>query len=176
IADGPVVRLDGDLLHASAESLDAYIAKQNRYTSLQAAALHARGNRAGALHLALSPLARFVRFYVLKLGFLDGAAGFAHIAIGAQSEFTFARVDLADADATAQLFGDGNFDSVVHLAAQPGVRYSLVNPGAYVRNNLVAFGHVLEECRRAHVAHLVYASSSSVYGANHTLPFSEDQP
>jgi len=90
--------------------------------------------------------------------------------------FTFARVDLADPGATARLFGDGNFDSVVHLAAQPGVRYSLVNPGAYVRNNVVAFGHILEACRHAHIAHLVYASSSSVYGANHTLPFSEDQP
>src|SRR5947207_14151208 len=89
--------------------------------------------------------------------------------------FTFARVDLADEGATAQLFGNGNFDSVVHLAAQPGVRYSLVNPGAYVRNNVVAFGHVLEGCRHAHVAHLVYASSSSVYGANQSLPFSEDQ-
>src|SRR5947207_11573529 len=89
--------------------------------------------------------------------------------------FTFARVDLADEGATAQLFGNGNFDSVVHLAAQPGVRYSLINPGAYVRNNIVAFGHVLEACRHAHIAHLVYASSSSVYGANHTLPFSEDQ-
>jgi UDP-glucuronate 4-epimerase len=89
--------------------------------------------------------------------------------------FTFARVDLADPGATAQLLGDGNFDSVVHLAAQPGVRYSLVNPGAYLRNNVVAFGHVLEACRHAHIAHLVYASSSSVYGANHTLPFSEDQ-
>ena len=87
IADGPAARLDGDLLHASAESLDAYIAKQNRYTSLQAQALHARGTRASALHLALSPLARFIRFYVLKLGFLDGAAGFAHIAIGAFASF-----------------------------------------------------------------------------------------
>ena len=63
----------------------------------------------------------------------------------------------------------------MHLAAQPGVRYSLVNPDAYVRNNLVAFGHVLEGCRHAQIAHLVYASSSSVYGANHELPFSEDQ-
>src|SRR5690242_17162751 len=87
IVEGSVVRLAGDLMHASAESLDAYIAKQNRYTSLQAAEMHARGNRAGALHLALSPLARFVRFYVLKLGFLDGAAGFAHIAIGAFASF-----------------------------------------------------------------------------------------
>ena len=90
--------------------------------------------------------------------------------------FRFERSDLADANATAQLFRNGGFTSVVHLAAQPGVRYSLVNPGAYVRNNLDAFGHVLEGCRHAHVAHLVYASSSSVYGANHTLPFSEDQP
>jgi UDP-glucuronate 4-epimerase len=64
---------------------------------------------------------------------------------------------------------------VVHLAAQPGVRYSLENPAAYLRNNIDAFGCVLEGCRHARVAHLVYASSSSVYGANHTLPFSEDQ-
>ena len=63
----------------------------------------------------------------------------------------------------------------MHLAAQPGVRYSLENPAAYLRNNVDAFGHVLEGCRHAGVAHLVYASSSSVYGASHTLPFSEDQ-
>ena len=64
---------------------------------------------------------------------------------------------------------------MIHLAAQPGVRHSLTNPGAYIVNNLVAFGHVVEGCRHARVAHLVYASSSSVYGANHALPFSEDQ-
>jgi len=87
IADAAPARLEGDLLHASAESLDDYIAKQNRYTSLQAAALHAQGGHASALRLALSPLARFIRFYVLKLGFLDGAAGFAHIAIGAFASF-----------------------------------------------------------------------------------------
>jgi hypothetical protein len=81
-ADGPVARLDGDLLHASAESLDAYIAKQNRYTTLQAEAMHDRGERASALRLCLSPLARFLRFYVVRLGFLDGVAGFAHVAIG----------------------------------------------------------------------------------------------
>ena len=63
----------------------------------------------------------------------------------------------------------------MHLAAQPGVRYSLINPAAYLRNNVDAFGHVLEGCRHAGVGHLVYASSSSVYGASHTLPFSEDQ-
>ena len=77
--------------------------------------------------------------------------------------------------AAARLFRDGGFTHVVHLAAQPGVRYSLVNPDAYLANNLTAFGHVIEGCRHARVAHLVYASSSSVYGANHTLPFSEDQ-
>jgi len=89
--------------------------------------------------------------------------------------FRFEQVDLADADATAGLFRLGGFAAVVHLAAQPGVRYSLVNPEAYLRNNLTAFGHVLEGCRHARVAHLVFASSSSVYGAGHVLPFSEDQ-
>ena len=84
-------------------------------------------------------------------------------------------LDLADAMASAALLRDGAFTHVAHLAAQPGVRYSLINPGAYLRNNIDVFGAVLEGCRHAGVAHLVYASSSSVYGANHTLPFSEDQ-
>ena len=92
-----------------------------------------------------------------------------------QPGFQFARLDLTDAAAAAALFRDGAFGQVVHLAAQPGVRYSLVNPGAYFANNLTAFGHVVEGCRHTRVAHLVYASSSSVYGANHALPFSEDQ-
>ena len=92
-----------------------------------------------------------------------------------QPGFRFARLDLTDAAAAAALFRDGAFGQVVHLAAQPGVRYSLVNPGAYFANNLTAFGHVVEGCRHTRVAHLVYASSSSVYGANHALPFSEDQ-
>ena len=87
VADAPVVRLGGDLLHASAESIEDYMAKQNRYTTLQAEAMHARGERAGFVRLALSPAARFLRFYVLKLGFLDGAAGFAHVAIGAFASF-----------------------------------------------------------------------------------------
>ncbi|MCC6194995.1 MAG: NAD-dependent epimerase/dehydratase family protein [Burkholderiales bacterium] len=90
-------------------------------------------------------------------------------------QFAFARVDLAEAEATARLFRDGGFTHVVHLAAQPGVRHSLTHPESYVRNNVTAFGHVLEGCRHARVAHLVYASSSSVYGAGHELPFSEDQ-
>ncbi len=84
-------------------------------------------------------------------------------------------LDLADERSTQALFRDGRFSHVVHLAAQPGVRYSLINPAAYLRNNVDAFGAVLEGCRHGAVEHLVYASSSSVYGASHTLPFSEDQ-
>ena len=84
-------------------------------------------------------------------------------------------LDLADAAATLALLRNGGFTHVAHLAAQPGVRHSLVDPAAYLRNNIDAFGAVLEGCRHAHASHLVYASSSSVYGANHTLPFSEDQ-
>jgi glycosyltransferase involved in cell wall biosynthesis len=87
VTQGSVPRLAGELLHASAESLDDYLAKQNRYTSIQAAAMHARGVKSSAAQLVLSPLSRFLRFYVLRLGFLDGAAGFAHIAIGAFASF-----------------------------------------------------------------------------------------
>jgi hypothetical protein len=87
VADSPAARLSGDLLHASAESLDAYVAKQNRYTTLQAEAMHARGERTSFARMATSPLARFVRYYVLRSGFLDGAPGFAHIAIGAFASF-----------------------------------------------------------------------------------------
>jgi UDP-glucuronate 4-epimerase len=89
--------------------------------------------------------------------------------------FRLQRIDIADAGATERLFRDHACTHVVHLAAQPGVRYSLVDPHAYFRNNLLAFGNVIEGCRQAGIAHLVYASSSSVYGANHALPFSEDQ-
>ncbi len=87
VGDQPAVRLAGDLEHASAESIAAYIDKQNRYTTLQAEGMHARGERAGAWRIVVSPLARFLRFYVLKAGFLDGVAGFAHIAIGAFASF-----------------------------------------------------------------------------------------
>jgi len=93
-----------------------------------------------------------------------------------EARFRFEHVDLAEAEPVAELFAAGKFTHVVHLAAQAGVRYSLTHPQAYYRNNVVAFGTVLEGARAARVRHLVYASSSSVYGANHTLPFSEDQP
>ena len=86
--------------------------------------------------------------------------------------FRFIRQDLADRPATAALFSEVRPDRVVHLAAQAGVRYSLTNPHAYVDANLVAFVNILEGCRHNGVQHLVYASSSSVYGANTTMPFS----
>ncbi|MDR1529447.1 MAG: NAD-dependent epimerase/dehydratase family protein [Burkholderiales bacterium] len=88
---------------------------------------------------------------------------------------TLFRRDLADEKTALSLFHNNSFTHVIHLAAQPGVRYSLQNPSAYLRNNVVAFGHLLEGCRYQKIHHLVYASSSSVYGANHTLPFSENQ-
>lgn len=86
--------------------------------------------------------------------------------------FSFERLDLADRDGAAQLFAREQPDVVIHLAAQAGVRYSIENPEAYIDSNLVAFGNVLEGCRRNNVRHLTYASSSSVYGANTQMPFS----
>lgn len=90
------------------------------------------------------------------------------------SPFQFEKLDVADNPALQQLFSDTSFDGVVHLAAQAGVRYSLVNPHAYVTSNLAGFVNVLEACRRHQIAHLVYASSSSVYGGNVRMPFSEE--
>ncbi|MCU0656152.1 MAG: NAD-dependent epimerase, partial [Polyangiaceae bacterium] len=86
--------------------------------------------------------------------------------------FSFERVELADAAAISSVFARGAFDGVVHLAAQAGVRYSIQNPNAYVQSNLVGFSHILEGCRHHGVKHLVFASSSSVYGANTAVPFS----
>ncbi|OHE23356.1 MAG: capsular biosynthesis protein CpsI [Syntrophus sp. GWC2_56_31] len=86
--------------------------------------------------------------------------------------FRFVRADVADRKAMAALFESERFDIVVHLAAQAGVRYSLENPHAYVESNLVGFMNVLEGCRHRDVRHLIFASSSSVYGANTRTPFS----
>jgi glycosyltransferase involved in cell wall biosynthesis len=86
--DGKVGRLSGDLLHTSGDSLEAYLAKQNRYTTLQAEALFARGERFSAARLILSPIFRFLRFYVLRGGFLDGVAGLVHISIGCFNSFS----------------------------------------------------------------------------------------
>jgi UDP-glucuronate 4-epimerase len=87
--------------------------------------------------------------------------------------FRFQRLDLADREGMAALFEAHRFDRVIHLAAQAGVRYSIDNPHAYVDSNLVGFVNILEGCRHQQVAHLVYASSSSVYGENGETPFSE---
>jgi len=86
--------------------------------------------------------------------------------------FTFVKMDMADRDVMQALFEEQRFDSVMNLAAQAGVRYSLENPHAYVDSNLVGFVNILEGCRHTKVKHLVYASSSSVYGANTNMPFS----
>lgn len=87
--------------------------------------------------------------------------------------FSFHQMDVSDRDAMRLLFGSEQFDGVVHLAAQAGVRYSITNPAAYIDSNLVGFGNILEGCRNSEVQHLVYASSSSVYGNNSKSPFSE---
>ena len=89
--------------------------------------------------------------------------------------FKMARINLQDRDAVEKLFAGENFEKVVHLAAQAGVRYSIENPHSYIESNIVGTLHILEGCRHNKVAHLVYASSSSVYGANTTMPFSIHQ-
>lgn len=89
-----------------------------------------------------------------------------------QDGFEFRRLDLADRGLVEKFFGESRFDVVVNLAAQAGVRYSLENPHAYVSANLVGFANILEGCRHQQCAHLVFASSSSVYGANTKMPFS----
>ncbi len=87
VAGSPVLRLRGDLLHDSAETLEKYLDKQNRYTSLQAESLRAAGRRANAFQLVLSPALRFIKFYLWRLGFLDGVPGLVHITIGCMNSF-----------------------------------------------------------------------------------------
>jgi len=86
--------------------------------------------------------------------------------------FRFIKMDLADRQAMEKLFAEEQFDKVMNLAAQAGVRYSIENPLSYVDSNIVGFAHILEGCRHNKVKHLVYASSSSVYGLNESMPFS----
>jgi UDP-glucuronate 4-epimerase len=96
------------------------------------------------------------------------------IAAETGAAWRFLRADLADRAAVEAAFADhGPFERVIHLAAQAGVRYSIDNPLAYVESNLLGFTHILEACRRAGAPHLTYASTSSVYGANRAMPFSE---
>ncbi len=102
-----------------------------------------------------------VNLKLARLRQLDGRPG-----------FRFVKLDLADRAGVERLFRDTRPQRVIHLAAQAGVRYSLINPHAYIESNLVGFMNVLEGCRHQGVEHLVYASSSSVYGANTRMPFS----
>ena len=88
--------------------------------------------------------------------------------------FTFVKLDLANREGMASLFVEQQFDRVIHLAAQAGVRYSIENPMAYIDSNLVGMATILEGCRHNKVKHLVYASSSSVYGMNEKMPFSTE--
>lgn len=96
--------------------------------------------------------------------------------IPSQESFRFIEADLVDANSLARLFKEESIDGVIHLAAQAGVRYSIENPHAYIQSNIVGFMNILEACRHHRVQHLVYASSSSVYGATGQAPFSEHRP
>lgn len=105
--------------------------------------------------------------------YYDPALKHARLARLQHPAFTFHRLDLADRTGMEALFAGPSFDRVIHLAAQAGVRYSLTDPHAYIASNLVGMLHVLEGCRHSHLPHLVFASSSSVYGLDARLPWSE---
>ena len=140
------------------------------------------------MNVLVTGAAGFIGFHVAKalLGRGDRVVGFDNLndyydvslkearlaQLRSHGAFSFVKGDLGDSGAVGSLFAGGAFDRVIHLAAQAGVRYSLTNPGAYVQSNLVGFMNVLENCRHAKVAHLAYASSSSVYGLNARQPFS----
>lgn len=95
--------------------------------------------------------------------------------IGSPNQFDFHKMDLADRDGLNELFQDFRPEVVINLAAQAGVRYSLQNPLSYIDSNVLGFTNILEACRHYEVSHLIYASSSSVYGLNETTPFDEGQ-
>ena len=140
-------------------------------------------------HILLTGAAGFIGYHVaerlLKAG--DTVVGFDNLndyydpalkrgrlaQLAPHQGFRFIEGDLADRAAMEALFASHRFDAVVHLAAQAGVRYSLTNPHTYTTSNLVGFTHILEGCRHARISHLVFASSSSVYGANGKQPFAE---
>ncbi|MDA7719767.1 NAD-dependent epimerase [Alphaproteobacteria bacterium] len=107
-------------------------------------------------------------------GYYDVSLKQARLArLAPQAKFGFHQIDISDRDAVTALFASEQPDRVIHLAAQAGVRYSLTNPHAYIDANLQGFMNILEGCRHHQIGHLVYASSSSVYGGNETMPFSE---
>ena len=90
------------------------------------------------------------------------------------NDYSFFNIELNDKDSLSQLFRSEQFDTVIHLAAQAGVRYSLTNPSAYIESNIMGFLNILESCRHNEIKHLTYASTSSVYGSNTDIPFKED--
>lgn len=119
-----------------------------------------------------------LKYYRLRMAGITAEADdfkFGH-RIGSKKypNYTFIRLDIEDKGAMDLLFDEMNFDKVVHLAAQAGVRYSIENPYAYMRSNWIGFLNMLECCRNFNIKHLVYASSSSVYGMNTKVPFMED--
>jgi len=140
------------------------------------------------MKILVTGAAGFIGFHVSKLllargdevigldnlnDFYDVNLKLARLAILEKTpDFHFAKIDLADRGAMEELFSQSKFDRVVHLAAQAGVRYSIEHPHTYVDSNVVGTLHVLEGCRNHEVEHLVYASTSSVYGANTNMPFS----
>lgn len=126
-------------------------------------------------HVSLALLARGAQVVGIDNlnAYYDPALKLARLALlEHHAGFSFRKLDVADREGMAQLFADTPPDIVIHLAAQAGVRYSLEAPDTYVDSNLVGFGTILEGCRQTDVRHLVYASSSSVYGANTSMPFS----
>jgi UDP-glucuronate 4-epimerase len=130
-----------------------------------ARALVARGDEVTGIDSVndyYDPALKEARLRELAKAARDGAGG-----------YRFIRGNLADRRIVEACFAAAPFDRVIHLAAQPGVRHSIVNPHAYVESNLIAFTNILEGCRHAGIAHLTYASTSSVYGANTRLPYSE---
>jgi UDP-glucuronate 4-epimerase len=107
--------------------------------------------------------------------YYDPALKEARLLLNAEySNYTHFKIDIKDGEAIKEIFNKYDFKKVVNLAAQAGVRYSIDNPIAYIDSNIVGFAHILENCRHYKVEHLVYASSSSVYGANTKMPFSEN--
>ncbi|MNE17617.1 dTDP-glucose 4,6-dehydratase [compost metagenome] len=107
----------------------------------------------------------------LKESRLDALVDYAK-EYGATDKYQFKRVDISNALEISKVFEEHKFDRIVNLAAQAGVRYSIDNPSAYVDSNLIGFANILEACRKHEIAHLIYASSSSVYGMNSKVPFS----
>jgi len=105
----------------------------------------------------------------------DRIAHLINHALSTAGAFTFVRDNLANRDAVNATFSAHKFDRVINLAAQAGVRYSLIDPHSYVESNIIGFTNILEACRHHKIAHLTYASTSSVYGANTQLPFAESQ-